>query len=412
MLKKIGCGFLAVMLLLAASAFYYRQDIAEIRAVIAYADAFKPENIDQKFRSLYKEYSSTSVKAPDEIYELPRGHQALAIPATFVYKGEAASTGDFILDSHTTGLAIMHNGKLVHEYYDRGNTAETHAIQMSVSKSMASILVGVALDEGYIDSVDDQIVKYVPELRGTAYDGVRLKDVLEMSSGVRWNENYTDLNSDIVQSVVAIQLGSLDEFTRDVPREFEPGTYNRYSSIDTHVVGWVLRGATGKPYKEWFNEKLWSKIGAEASAEIMVDQKGEPVVFGGVNIRLRDMLRVGMVMARGGVNHKSERIVSQDWITASVTPDEPRLMPGYNNPQSSSPFGYKYQWWLPVESDQGDFTAIGIHGQFIYINPARNVVIAKTSTYPSYQRDKVMMKMKSIALFQAIARHLSDLPNS
>ncbi|EEA94725.1 serine hydrolase [Pseudovibrio sp. JE062] len=407
MLKKIGWGVLAVVVLLAAGAFYFRQDIAEIRAVMAYADAFKPENIDQKFRSLYVEYPSISVEAPEETYQLPRQYQASPMPATFMYKGEAASTADYILDSHTTGLAIMHNGKLIHEYYDRGNSAETHAIQMSVSKSMASILVGVAMDEGYIDSVEDQVVKYVPELKGTAYDGVRLKDVLEMSSGVRWNENYADLNSDIVQSVVAILLGSQDEFTKDVPRELEPGTYNRYSSIDTHVVGWVLRGATGKPYQEWFNEKLWSKIGAESSAELMVDQAGQPVVFGGVNIRLRDMLRVGMVLARGGTNHKGERIVSEKWIKTSVTPDEPRLMPGYDNPQSPSPLGYKYQWWLPLESDHGDFTAIGIHGQFLYINPARNVVIAKTSTYPSYQRDKEMVKMKSIALFQSIARHLT-----
>ena len=412
MLKKIGWGVLAVVLLLAAGAFYFRQDIAEIRAVMAYADAFKPENIDQKFRSLHIEYSSTSVDAPDDTYELPRVHQASTMPTSFHYKVETVSTADYILDSHTTGLAIMHNGKLIHEYYDRGNTAETHAIQMSVSKSMASILVGVALDEGYIDSVEDQITKYVPDLKGTAYDGVRLKDVLEMSSGVRWNEDYEDLNSDIVQSVVAILLGSQDEFTREVPRELEPGTYNRYSSIDTHVVGWVLREATGKPYEEWFDEKLWSKVGAESSAEIMVDQKGQPVVFGGVNIRLRDMLRVGMVLERGGVNHNGERIVSEDWIKTSVTPDEPRLMPGYNNPQSPSPLGYKYQWWLPVESDQGDFLAIGLYGQFLYINPARNVVIAKTSAYPPSLGAERVIRMKSIALFQAIARYLSDVPNS
>lgn len=412
MLKKIGYGVLAVVILLAAGAFYFRQDIAEIRAVMAYADAFEPDNIDQKFRNLYKEYASVSVKPESPVYELPRKFRADPMPASFSYKGNMASTSDFILDSHTTGLAIMQDGKLIHEYYDRGNTAETQAIQMSVSKSMASILVGVALDEGLIESVDDQVVKYVPELKGTAYDGVRLKDVLEMSSGVRWNEDYADLKSDIVQSVVAILLGSQDEFTKDVPREFEPGTYNRYSSIDTHVVGWVLRGATGKPYEEWFREKLWSKIGPEAPAEIMVDQEGQPVVFGGVNIRLRDMLRVGMVLARGGLNHNGERIVSQEWIKTSVTPDDPRLMPGYNNPQSQSPLGYKYQWWLPMESDQGDFVAIGIHGQFIYVNPARNIVIAKTSTFPDYQGNKEMIKLKSIALFQAIARHLTDVPNS
>ncbi len=255
MIKKVGLGILAVVVLLGAAAFYFRQDIAEIRAVMAYADAFKPENIDQKFRSLYIEYDSVSIGAPKRTYELPREHRVAPMPVSFSYNGEMASTADYILESHTTGLAIMHNGKLVHEYYDRGNNAETHAIQMSVSKSMASILVGVAVDEGLIESVEDQIVKYVPELKGTAYDGVRLKDVLEMSSGVRWNENYADLESDIVQSVVAILLGSQDEFTKGVPREFEPGTYNRYSSIDTHVVGWVLRGATGKPYEAWFKVK-------------------------------------------------------------------------------------------------------------------------------------------------------------
>lgn len=406
MLKKIGIGLLAVIVLLGAGGLYFRQDIAEIRAVMAYADAFKPENIDENFRVLYEKYPSISLEPKEQPAPLPREYGRTPMPASFTHKGEQFATPEFLMESHTTGMAISHKGKMLYEYYDRGNSDETYALQMSVSKSFASVLTGIAVEEGHIDSVEDQVIKYVPELEGSAYDGARIIDVLEMSSGVRWNEDYDDLKSDLVQSVVAILLGSQDEFTKGTVREFEPGTLNRYSSLDTHVVGWIIRNATGKSYPEWFEEKLWSKIGPESSVKMLVDTKGEPVVFGGLHMRLRDMLRFGQMIERGGVNHKGERLVSEEWLKTSVTPDSPRLMPGYDNPESTTPFGYKYQWWTPLVSDGDDFLAIGLYGQFIYINPKRDVVIVKTSTYPAYNSSRTAFKMKTIAMFQAIARHL------
>ena len=204
-----------------------------------------------------------------------------------------------------------------------------------------------------------------------------------------------------------MRLGALDEFTASVPRENEPGTYNRYASIDTHVLGMVLRGATGKPYRDYFEEKLWSRLGAEDDAYLLVDTKDEPLVFGGVNIRLRDMVRFGELYLNGGRNFLGQQLVSENWVKTSTTPDAPRLQPMVDNPESDSAFGYKYQWWIPLYPDGDDYSAIGIYGQFIYINPARKIVIAKTSAYTNYTVDGGMMNHETLVALQAISRHVS-----
>ncbi|WP_310621897.1 serine hydrolase domain-containing protein [Flexibacterium corallicola] len=414
MRKLISWTAASILTILAGTGLYFHEDIQKLRALKAYAKAFTPENIDNNMRTLHASYPSKDIAPPTQTYKLQEALGTIALPETFMYDGKPVSTLGYLSASHTTGFAVLQGDKLLYESYMRGNTRESNALQMSVSKSITSVLTGIAVDKGLIEDVEDQVVKYVPELKGSAYDGARLKDVLEMSSGIRWNEDYKDLDSDLVQSVVAVLTGSLDDYTKQVVKERAPGTQNLYASIDTYVLGWVIRNATGQAYEDWFNEQLWSKLGAEGSAKILVDTKGQPVVYGGFNLRLRDMIRFGKMVMDGGVNHKGERVVSQEWLRASVTPDSPRLQPGFNNPDSSSPLGYKYQWWLPLESDGGDFTAIGLYGQFIYVNPVRKVVIVKTSSDPTYSEAEkgLRVRLQTISMMQAIAKHLGEAPES
>lgn len=407
MARYIKYGLLGLLFIGAGAVTFFWNDIRVVMSLREYVQTFAPDKIDQNFRSLYKTQPSVLVRRSGPIYALNESLRTHALPTTYDFEGETRNVRELLERSQTTGLAILHDGVLIHEEYNRGNTRESLAIQMSVSKSMASFLIGVALEDGAIESVDDLVTKYVPDLIDTAYDGVTLKQVLEMSSGVRWSEDYGRLDSDLVQSVVAMRLGSLDEFTASVPRENEPGTYNRYASIDTHVLGMVLRGATGLLYKDYFEEKLWTRLGAEDDAYLLVDTKDEPLVFGGVNIRLRDMVRFGELYRSGGRNFLGEQLVSENWVKTSTTPDVRRLQPMIDNPESDSAFGYKYQWWIPLYPDGDDYSAIGIYGQFIYINPARKIVIAKTSAYTNYTVDGGMMNHETLVALQAMARHVS-----
>lgn len=401
---------LAVLLVITlGTAFAFRKSIREALAVWEYARTFKDSGIDENFRTLYEK--QTSVKIPKAAQTLPLSENFRddTLPETYEYDGADKNLAQFLDNTQTTGLAVFHKGDLIYEDYRRGNSRESKAIQMSVSKSMASFLIGVALEDGVIKSIDDLVTDYDATLKGSAYDGVTLRQVLEMSSGVRWDEDYGRLDSDLVQSIVAMKLGSLDDFTRRVPRENKPGSYNRYASIDTHVLAMVLRGATGKSYPEYLHEKLWSQIGSEDDAYILTDAQNTALAFGGMNIRLRDMIRFGALYLHDGKTLDGRQLVSADWIRESTIPDVPRLMPGEDNPESDSGFGYKYQWWIPFFPDElgNDFAAIGIYGQFIYINRSRDVVIAKTSAYRNYTVDGGYMNHETLIAMQAIARHLS-----
>ncbi|MBB6522220.1 serine hydrolase domain-containing protein [Pseudoteredinibacter isoporae] len=397
---------------ISAVLLYFYQDLQTIRVLLAYEKAFSAEYIDESFRSFHHQYPSVEVKNSTSVYTLQRPEQEAKLPVSFDYEGETRNIDEWVQRSHTTGIAILKDGKLVYEKYYRGNDENSHAIIMSVSKSMASMLIGKALEEGHIESVNDPVTKYLPELTQSAYgDGVTIKQLLQMSSGVRWSEDLDDLDSDIVQSIVASLLGSLDDFAASMVREHTPGSYNRYASVNTQVLGMIIESATGDSYQDYFEKHLWSKLGAEKSAFIQVDSTGMPLVYSGVNIVLRDMVRFGQLYLEEGKNYQGEQIINSNWVHESIQVEEDHLKPGVNNPASDSGFGYGYQWWIPLYPDD-DYTAIGIYGQFVYVNPKHNVVIAKTSTYPSYPIDGAYMDHESLLAFQQIARQLeSSIPD-
>jgi CubicO group peptidase (beta-lactamase class C family) len=178
-----------------------------------------------------------------------------------------------------------------------------------------------------------------------------------------------------------------------------------YVSIDTHVIGMVLRAATGKSITEYFQEKLWNKLGAEQDAFYITDSTGEPMVLGGLNMLSRDYARMGMLYRDGGT-YKGEQVVPAQWIEDSITPDAPHLIPGKRDTANTN-FGYGYQWWLPENPDQ-EFLAIGIYGQYIFVDRKTNTVIVKNSADRGFMDNDYESKDIAVAAFRSIASSLNQ----
>lgn len=333
---------------------------------------------------------------------LPVASAPMILPETYPWRGEARSLRALLDETWTSGLLVLRDGAIVHEEYARTGGPTVRWISWSVAKSFVSALVGIALAEERFAGVDEPISRYVPELVGSAYEGVSIEDVLQMSSGARWNEDYGDPTSDISRFGAAIVFGRpQDDFTASLARERPPGSYNRYNSADTQALGMLLVRVTGGTLAEYMESRLWQPLGMERDAYWITDDAGMELAFGGLNATLRDYARFGELYRRGG-RWNGRTVVPADWVTASLRADAPHLEPG-ENPQSDWVVGYGYQWWLP-ESDEGEYTAIGVYNQFVYVNPARGVVIAKTSANPAYGRDESTdRELETLAAFQAIA---------
>ena len=268
---------------------------------------------------------------------------------------------------------VVQNDCAVYEKYFPGNSESTRHISWSRAKSVVSALFGIAMEEGYIKSLNQTVDEYLPELIGSGYEGVRIKDVLQMSSGVKFNEDYGDFWSDINKWGRKFALGSSqDKFAARLVREEEPGTNLHYVSINTHVLGMIIVKATGKSLSAYLKEKLWDPMGMEYSAYWLCDDTGMEVALGGLNIALRDYAKIGQLYLDRGA-WQGVQIVPKEWAIASVTPDAEHLMP-----ENNTRFGYGYHWWIP-QGTEGEFMAMGVYNQYIYVNPVTRTVIALNS---------------------------------
>lgn len=274
----------------------------------------------------------------------------------------------FLARRSVTALVVVKHGALVAERYLQGTGAEDLRISWSVAKSFLSALFGILVGQGAIRSIEDAVTDYAPALRGTAYDGVPIRAVLAMSSGVRFDEDYLSFFSDINRMGRVLALGqSMDGFAASLKaRDRAAGEAWAYVSIDTHVLGMVLRGATGRPVAELMAEHLILPMGLEAAPYYLTDGLGEPFVLGGLNLRTRDFARFGLMFAQGGALN-GRQIVPEDWVAASTRP-QARTPPG--------DFGYGFQWWLPPGAEPGEFLARGIYGQFVYVHRPSGTVVA------------------------------------
>jgi CubicO group peptidase (beta-lactamase class C family) len=300
---------------------------------------------------------------------LPRG----APLAPFVAGGaRAAMLDSFMVAQETAGLLVLHDGRVRLERYALGHSAEGRWTSFSVAKSVTSTLVGAAIRDGYIKGLEEPITAYVPELRGSAYDGVTVRQLLTMTSGVAFNEDYADPGSDIARLYRSTPPPGMDatvSYMRTMPREAPPGTRWRYKTPETNLAGLLVMRATGKPLAEYLSEKIWRPYGMEREATWLVDGIGNEQGGCCLNATLRDFARFGQFILEGA-RIDGRPVVPDDWLAAATTKQADIGQPGQ---------GYGYQWWT---ADGGTFHARGIFGQFIHIDPARRLVVAMSSAWP------------------------------
>jgi CubicO group peptidase (beta-lactamase class C family) len=290
---------------------------------------------------------------------------------TYTSNNKTYSLDEYLQQGDVLSFLVMKDDQIIYEKYLHDAAPEDRFLSMSISKSVVSVLIGVAVEEGKIHSVDDSVVQYLPYLKDSAYKDATLKNLLQMASGILFNEDYLDPKADVHRLIFDIIRGGepFKEIAVSLKSERQAGTVFHYQSINTQILALVLEKATGKPLNKYAEEKLWKKLGAESDA-FFYESKNQPEIcaFGCFNASLRDYARFGLMAMNYGTLGGT-RVVSDAWMHESTT------APAFNP-------GYGYQWWITANSPDHAFRAIGIYGQTIYINPAKHVVIAQFRALP------------------------------
>ena len=289
---------------------------------------------------------------------------------------------DQYLASHpATGLLILKDGKVLAERYQYGRQPEDRFTSWSMAKTFVGMAIGVAIAEGRIASIDDAVDRYEPALKGTAWQGVSIRHVLSMSSGVKFDETYDKPGTDIARLGRAwtLQQGSLlDALGAIRDRAAEPGSRFKYVSAETQVLGQVLVKATGRTLADYVSEKIWAPMGAEADAFWTLDAAGMEVAYCCFSARLRDYARFGQLLLDGGkVNGR--QLIPADWVDAATSV---RFRDGHLQPRHATPyFGYGYQLW--IFPDNLGFAMLGVRGQSVFVNPRLRLVMVQTAVWAS-----------------------------
>lgn len=356
--KWLGRILLALVLAAAVIGVWKREEITRLLAVNS---LFSEENIVNNFSHMDAAFLNTPIsRGAGPVTELPNG-TAMTLPA---------DVATWITDRSVTSLLVLKDGAIVYEDYYLGTNENDRRISWSLAKSYLSALFGVLVKEGAIASLDDPVTKYAPLLKGSAYETASILNVLNMASGVTFDEDYLDYDSDINRMGRALALGgTLDDFTASFKDSFvPPGEKWQYVSIDTHVIGMVVRGATGRSVPDLLSEKIIAPLGLEHDGFYITDGADVAFVLGGINLTTRDYARFALMIQQNGA-YNGKQIVPADWIAASTRPSAPT---------AEGKIGYGYQWWIPVGSHAGEFQGQGIYGQYLFIDQPAGVVIVTT----------------------------------
>jgi len=354
-----------------------------------------PEINSFTFRDTDKVFESRAVKRSGPVRELPRG-APMAMPS-IEFGGETRGYERFAEDTFTNALLVIRDGKIVFEDYRNKSGAQTHFISFSMAKTITAMLVGVALEQGKIASLDDRADKYVPELKGTGYDGVTIRQIMQMRSGVDYQERYDfgdhpSFAGRLHEQAIILNRMRFADGALQTRRANVPGSTFNYSTLDTFVVGWVLERATGMKLAEFTQANLWGSLGADADAFWLADGPapvGRELSGMGYNAVLRDFGRLGQLMLDGGKSG-GRQVLPAGWVEqmSSMRPTG-GPMPGYG----------LFTW--QVDAEPGAFSAVGLAGQFIYVSPQTRTVIVKLSYYPPAEPDYVLPETQ--AYFKAVA---------
>lgn len=361
--RTIALG-LAAALLVAGGTWYASLD-QDSRDLLAHMPttpdvlSWKQDQRDAAFRALdrlpvlAKSRSFAPSPAP---LPLPAG-KPLIIPGFDAYAAR----------QRLAGMVIIQDGKVRLERYGLGFDAKGRWTSFSVAKSFTSTLVGAAILDGKIKSLDDKVSQYIPDLRGSAYDDVTVRQLLMMSSGVRWNEDYEDPKADVAQFNVVKPDPGVDatvSYLRKLPRAHPPGTVWHYNTGETNLIGVLVSSAVGKPLSDYMEEKIWKPAGMEQQGTWLLGPTGHEISGCCIQAATRDYARFGLYVLSGAGG-----MVPADWFAAATTKQKDIGEPGH---------GYGFQWWT---YDDGSFAAQGIFGQGIFIDPKRHLVIASNADW-------------------------------
>jgi len=323
------------------------------------------------FRDTDKVFESRPVTNGGAVWDLPEG-DPLDLPD---YPAFAERT-------FTNAMLVIRDGKVVFENYRNRSDETTHFLSMSMAKTITSMLVGIALDQGKIASLDDRADKYVPELKGTGYDGVTIRQILQMRSGVDYDERYDfgdnpSFAGKLHEQAIVLNKMRFASGALETRRANEPGSTFNYSTLDTMVLGWVLEQATGEKLEAFTQANLWQPMGAESHAFWLADGppgEGRALNGMGFNAVLRDFGRLGLLMLNGGKRGDTQ-VIPEGWVTQATAMLPTSAPAGQGFP------GYGFQTWQ-VDDEPGAFAAVGLAGQFIYVSPNTRTVTVKLSYYP------------------------------
>jgi len=373
----ITCLCLITVVVGARAADGDRPDVVMGTVRQMYDGHLSPQVAVTTFSHIERLFPTRTVHHGSNVYPLPAAAHPLA-NFSFSSRGKKWDVYDYLAVNRIAGLLVLKDGQIALETYQLGTNRETRWMSMSVAKSITSTLIAVALKQGLIHSINDPLTKYAPQLAGSAYQGVTIRDILMMSSGVKWNETYTDPRSDrrhLLEAQISQQPGAVLAVMKSLPRAAPPGTVNNYSTGETQIAGIVLHGAINRPLADYLSERIWSRFGMEDDATWwLASPDGMEIAGSGFSARLRDYARFGLFFLNGGVA-QGEHLLPDGWVQEAGSP---KTLQGGNKLE------YGYFWWPAWSTEatpdpQGAFSAIGIFGQYLYINPKEHVVIAEWS---------------------------------
>ena len=361
------------------------------RNILFWTDAQR----DKAFRMMDTLAPSSTIAAGDNPRILETG---AALPDSFEVAGKPLSISEYMEQQRLAGMVILQDGKIRKEEYRREFDKDGRWTSFSVAKSLVSTLVGAAIKDGHIKSIDDPLTTYIPELKGSGYDGVTVLQLLTMTSGVEWNEDYADPKSDVALFNQTKSVDGMDPiivYMKTLKSEAAPGTRWQYNTGETNLIGVLVAKATGKSLSEYLSEKIWKPYGMGQDAEWLVNEGGKEIGGCCISATVRDYALFGQFAMDGG-KIGDISVVPDGWFEQAGKKQADIGAPGR---------GYGYQWWT---FDDGSFAGQGIFGQGIFIDPAQKLVIATNGNWPSASPD--VQKNQRNAFYQAVKKYVAAEP--
>jgi len=347
-----------------------------------------PEQKVAGFRNSDRIFWTRTIEASGSAHPLPHAKRDLS--DVEIKRDDATMTvNEYFTKQNVAGLLVIKDGNILYERYGLGNNEDSKWISYSVTKSVVSMLIGAAIRDGYISNVDEKVTDYLPRLRRSSYDQSSIANLLQMASGVKWNEDYADPKSDV--SIASWNTIGLYEYLRNKPRDAEPGEKFNYNTAETNLAGTLLRSAIGNNLSTYLSEKIWQPFGMESEGSWNLTEQGGGEAGGCcINATLRDYGRIGLFALADGRLADGKEVLPANWMRDSTRPSK-----GYE--------GYGYFWWL---AGKDAFSASGIFGQGIYVNREENVIIALHSARAKASDDKDWAWQD--ALYEAITKAIKD----